>query len=94
MQITMPMNSDLFVDTSGWAVYLNSHDPMYSVVDAYVRNVLASQRHLVTTNYVITEFVALLSSRYHLQRRQVVTAINSIKNDLSYRSRLHRRKSR
>ena len=83
MQITMPINSDLFVDTSGWAVYLNSHDPMYTAVDAYVRNVVASQGHLVTTNYVITELVALLSSRYRLLRRQVVTAINSIKNDLS-----------
>lgn len=81
MQIIMPMNSDLFVDTSGWAVYLNSHDPLYSVVDAYVRTVVTGQRHLVTSNYVITELVALLSSRYHLPRQQVIKAVNAIKNE-------------
>lgn len=81
MQIIMTMNSDLFVDTSAWAVYFNSHDPMYSLVDAYVQRAVASQLHLITTNYVITELVVLLSSRYHLPRKQVIKAINAIKNE-------------
>jgi len=38
---------------------------------------------LVTTNYIITELVALLSSRYHLPRQQVIMAINAIKMDAS-----------
>lgn len=36
---------------------------------------------MVTTNYIITELVALLSNRYHLPRKQVITAINAIKTD-------------
>lgn len=35
----------------------------------------------VTTNYIITELVALLSSRYHLPRQQVIMAINALKTD-------------
>jgi len=56
----MPTSSDLFVDTSGWAVCLNSHDPLYLAVDAYVRAVVASQRYLVTTKYIIFHIDKLL----------------------------------
>ncbi|TMD86069.1 MAG: VapC toxin family PIN domain ribonuclease, partial [Chloroflexi bacterium] len=38
---------------------------------------------MVTTNYIITEQVALLSSRFHLPRQQVIKAINLIKMDAS-----------
>lgn len=36
---------------------------------------------MITTNYVITELVALLSNRYHFPRQQIITAINTIKAD-------------
>jgi predicted nucleic acid-binding protein len=37
----------------------------------------------VTTNYILTELVALLSSRYHLPRPQVITAMQAIRADTS-----------
>lgn len=46
-----------------------------------MQHAVNQKRHLVTTNYIITELVALLSSRYHLPRRQVITAINALKID-------------
>jgi predicted nucleic acid-binding protein len=48
-----------------------------------VQGVIARKRRLVTTNYVIAELVALLSSRHHLPRRQVITAVNSIKKEVA-----------
>jgi predicted nucleic acid-binding protein len=77
----MPTVNDLFVDTSGWAYYLDRQDPLHPAVVELVRRVVIQRRHLVTTNYIIAELVALLSSRYHLPRPQVITAINAIKTD-------------
>lgn len=37
----------------------------------------------MTTNYIITELVALLSSRFHLPRREVIKAINALKSDVA-----------
>lgn len=77
------MPNNLFVDTSGWAYFLDQQDPLHAEVLAIVRRILTQKRHLVTTSYVITELVALLSSRYHLPRQQVVKAVNLIKADPS-----------
>ena len=78
----MPKKSDLFVDTSGWACYLmKDEDETHSLVAAFVQSMLKKRRHLVTTNYVIAELVALLSSRYHLSRNRVIAGINEIRRD-------------
>lgn len=86
MQTIMPTKTDLFVDTSGWAYYLDRQAPLYPAVVALVRRVVVENRHLVTTNYILTELVALLSNRYHLPRyhlprQQVIKAINALKTD-------------
>ena len=69
----MPTVNDLFVDTSGWAYYLDRQDPSHPEIVKLVQRTLTQRRHLVTTNYIILELVALLSSRYHLPRQQVIT---------------------
>lgn len=79
----MPTKTDLFVDTSGWAYYLDRQAPLYPAILALVQRVVAEKRLLVTTNYIITELVALLSNRYHLPRQQVIMAINALKKDTS-----------
>lgn len=79
----MPTASDVFVDTSGWAYYLDRQDPLHLMIVALVKQAIIERRRLVTTNYILTELVALLSSRYHLPRPQVITAINAIKKDAS-----------
>ena len=77
----MPTTNDLFVDTSGWAYYLDRQDPLHPAFVTLAQRMVTQRRRLVTTNYIITELVALLSSRYHLPRQQVVKAINAIKTD-------------
>src|SRR5260370_21653688 len=80
MRIIIPKKSDLFVDASGWAWYLmKDEDETHSIVAAFVKSMVQRRRHLVTTNYVIAELVALLSSRYHLSRDRVIARINEIK---------------
>lgn len=71
----MPAANDLFIDTSGWAYYLDRQNLLHPSIVALVKQTIVERRRLVTTNYIITELVALLSSRYHLPRSQVITAI-------------------
>ena len=75
--------NDLFVDTSGWAYYLDSLNSHHATIVSLVKQAIIERRGLVTTNYILTELVALLSSRYHLPRPQVITAVNAIKRDAS-----------
>ncbi len=77
----MPKKNDLFVDTSGWAYYLDRQDPLYPKVVAFVQSAVMQRRRLVTTNYIITELVALLSSRFHLPRQEVLRVMNVLKSD-------------
>ncbi len=79
----MPKASDLFVDTSGWAYYLDRQAHLHSMVVTLMKQAVIQRRRLITTNYIITELVALLSSRYHQPRQQVIKAINAIKKDAS-----------
>lgn len=79
----MPTPNDLFVDTSGWAYYLDRRDSLHLSIATIVKQAILRRRHLITTNYVLTELVVLLSSRYHLPRQQVISAINAIKADSS-----------
>ncbi len=77
----MPKKNDLFVDTSGWAYYLDRSDPLHMKVVTIVRDYALQRRNLVIANYILTELVALLSSRFHLPRKEVIKAINALKSD-------------
>jgi len=79
----MPTASDLFVDTSGWAYYLDRQDSLHPSIVALVKQAVFEGRRLVTTNYIFTELVALLSSRYRLPRQQVISVLTAIKRDPS-----------
>jgi uncharacterized protein len=82
MQIIMLKKDSLFVDTSGWACYFaEDKDEIHFTVAAFMKDKLQKEQHFVTTNYVIAELVALLSSRYHLSRDRVITKINEIKTN-------------
>ncbi len=75
----MTLTNSLFVDTSGWAAPVVRDTPNYQVLEAFSRNLVTGNRPLVTTNYVITELVALLTIRTRLSRPEVLHFINQIK---------------
>ncbi|HEX6818165.1 MAG TPA: PIN domain-containing protein [Ktedonobacterales bacterium] len=74
----MPANS-LFVDTSGWADPVLRNTADHEAMEAAYKQIVASNRPLVTTNYVIAELVALLTARSRATRPQILALINSIK---------------
>src|SRR2546428_8032560 len=77
----MPRSNDLFVDTAGWAYYMNDRELLHPVVVAFVQRRAKRRQRLITTNYVVAELVSLLSSRYHLSRQRVIAVINKVKKD-------------
>lgn len=75
----MPITSSVFVDTSGWAEPLigNSldHEPMVR----FYRSLIASKRQMVTTNYILSELVSLLTARSRFSRPEIVAIVNGVK---------------
>lgn len=78
----MAMNNRtaVFVDTSGWADPILQNSSEYEAMTEYSRQLMLSNRRLVTTNYVITELVALLTARAHsMPRVDLVQFVNHIR---------------
>jgi predicted nucleic acid-binding protein len=69
----------LFVDTSGWANLIDISQPYHNLaVEIYHEH--RSQKHkIITTNYIICELVALLSSPLRISRAKVIAFIQSLK---------------
>ena len=76
---------NLFVDTSGWAdpVLHNTRD--HAVMEAFYKQAIASRRTLVTTNYILAELVALLTTRSRASRPRILALIDNIKQVASVR---------
>lgn len=72
-------SSAVFVDTAGWAEPVLQNTPDHACMAAYADQLFASHRPLVTTNYVIVELVALLTSRAHgMPRPDLIRYINKV----------------
>jgi len=69
----------LFIDTSGWASSLCPQDEFYSAFSGFIQGAKRDRRRFITTNYVIAELVPLLSSRYHLPRKDIIKLVNTVK---------------
>lgn len=75
----MPKQNSVFVDTSGWASYINQGDSLHQEAVTYCQQAATQPQGLVTTNYVISELVALLDARLHISRPQLIRIIDLIK---------------
>ena len=75
----MATRNSLFVDTSGWAYLLDRSSDFHDDVQTVYQQALARNRLLVTTNYIIAELVALLSSRSRLSRQQLIAFVDTLK---------------
>ena len=75
----MATRGSLFVDTSGWAYLFDRNSDFHHDVQAIYQHALARNRLLVTTNYILAELVALLSSRSRISREQIVISIDALK---------------
>jgi uncharacterized protein len=71
--------SDVFADTSGWATWLSRREPFHATAVALVRQTRQSGRRLVTTNYVLAELVALLTSPFRLPRPRQIQLLTALR---------------
>ncbi len=71
---------NIFADTAGWASLLDTDQECYPLAASIYRAVQKNNQQFVTTNYVITELIALLNSPMRYPREQAVHFVNGIKN--------------
>lgn len=70
---------NIFVDTAGWAELADTDQPHHAHAMEIYRHAKRRGRRVVTTNYVIAELVALLTSPLHFSRPRVIAYIRSLK---------------
>src|SRR5436309_574211 len=63
-----PKMAEVFADTSGWAAWLVNSEPLHTAADALMSQWQKSKTGVVTTNYVLTEVAALLTSPLRVPR--------------------------
>ncbi|MBW4665707.1 MAG: VapC toxin family PIN domain ribonuclease [Chroococcus sp. CMT-3BRIN-NPC107] len=71
--------SNLFVDTLGWASLFVNTQPYYPQAEQYFRLAAQQQKIIYTTNYIITELVALLNSPLRVSRSRIFEIVDAIK---------------
>ena len=70
---------EIFVDTSGWASLADVSEPFYKKAQEIYAAAIQNRQRFVTTNYVLTELVALMTSPMRFHRPQIIEFINGIK---------------
>jgi predicted nucleic acid-binding protein len=70
----------LFVDTSGWIEVFGKNNPLHKEARAILDRATREYRPIVTTNYVIVEFVARGCDKCRLTRDRLFEAIDVISN--------------
>ena len=70
---------EIFVDTSGWGNLVDKSQPYHKLMVQLYREAKQQERQLITSNYVITEVVALLTSPLRLPRPKIIGFVNGIK---------------
>lgn len=75
----MATKSSLFVDTSGWVYLIDRSTTLHRDVQTIYQQAIARRKLLVTTNYIIAELIALLTSRSRISRQQIVLFVDALK---------------
>lgn len=71
---------DIFVDTAGWGHLVDVSQAYHRLAASIYRSARRDGRKLVTTNYILAELVALLTSPLRIPRLHQIEFIDSIKN--------------
>ncbi len=79
---------EIFVDTSGWRNLVDKSQPYHSLMVKLYRSAKQQNRKLITSNYIITEVIALFTSPLKIPRYQSIKFVNGIKES-SYVDIIH-----
>ncbi|SRR5579875_173977 len=71
---------ELFADTSGWGNLVDPTQHFHVLAANVYRTARRQGRKVVTTNYILAELVALLTSPLRVSRRRVVLLIEGLKD--------------
>lgn len=70
---------ELFADTSGWGNLVDPTQPFHALAANIYRTSRQRSKKIITTNYVLAEVVALLTSPLRISRPAIVTFIEGLK---------------
>lgn len=70
----------IFVDTSGWGDLVDVQQQFHPETKAIYETAKKQRTRLVTTNYVLAELIALLSSPLRTPRDKAIALLNSIRS--------------
>ena len=71
--------NNLLIDTSGWASLFITQEPNHSLANQVLNQALQQRQTLITSNYIISELVALLHSPLRQPRSRVFEIVDAIK---------------
>src|SRR5947208_2764221 len=72
--------AELFADTSGWGNLVDPSQPFHALAANIYRTSRVHSRKIVTTNYVLLEVVALLTSPLRISRSSTVAFIEGVRS--------------
>jgi predicted nucleic acid-binding protein len=72
--------SGLFIDTSGWAEFLVRTEPFHDQAVFLMDHARKNKRAIVTTNYVIAELTALLTSPMRVPRQEQIRIVGTLRS--------------
>jgi len=68
----------LFVDTSGWIEIFGKNEPLHAKATEIFAHALKTRRQIVTTNYIINEYLGTDGKRCRLGREDWLNAVSRI----------------
>jgi predicted nucleic acid-binding protein len=74
------MIENIFVDTSGWGCLIDRHQPLHLLTKQIYFETKQQHNQFITTNYIISELVALCMSRLNISRQTSLEFIKNIKS--------------
>jgi predicted nucleic acid-binding protein len=75
--------ADVFADTSGWAHLIDASETYHHQAAQITDDLRSQGRKLITSNYVITELVAVLHSPLRVPRQTVIAFVEAVKTSPS-----------
>ncbi len=70
---------DLFADTSGWGHLVDPTQSYHELAARIYRVARQQKRRVITSNHVIAELVALLTSPLHIPRRSIIAFVEGLR---------------
>ena len=71
--------ADLFIDTAGWGHLLDQTQTHHALAASLYREARQQGRKLITTNYILLELIALLTSPLRMPRPNIIALIEGLK---------------